>query len=299
MYYFLGLIGHPTAHSLSPYMHKAALQHFGLAGDYQLFDIAPNNSQSASDKPPVEDAVKRIIASALNKSDTLCGLNVTVPHKEIALQFADKLTAEAKLVNAINCLKISEETQGQIIGHNTDLEGFTKSVQEAFPGSPNQAACVLGTGGAAKAAVIGLTRLGYKQIAIVFRNRHKATTVRSYFSKLYPSVKFQMIDCQDLIPLKNCDLLVNATTIGLNNLPPPDWAASFFERLPVQTFFYDMVYHKDGHSTALMQLAHDKNLSTLDGKDMLINQAIASFSFWTNLTCPKEVMQDALVRALG
>lgn len=292
MHYFLGLIGHPTAHSLSPFMHKAALKHFGLEGDYQLFDIAPG-------PPSVEEAVKKIITQAQEKSQTICGLNVTVPHKEIALTLADKLTEQARLVSAVNCLKVSEETQGKIIGHNTDLEGFVKSLETAFPGSPNQSACVLGTGGAAKAAIIGLTQLGYREIAIVFRNRHRATTIRSYFTKLCPATKFQMIDCQDLIPLTNCDVLVNATTIGLNNDAPPDWANNFFARLSAKAFFYDMVYHKDGRSTVLMQLAREKDLKAIDGKEMLINQALASFSFWTNQSCPKAVMQEALLKALG
>lgn len=273
-------------------MHKAALKHFALAGDYQLFDIAPaTNSTQGS----VQDAIKAIIETAKKNPQTKIGLNVTVPHKEVALQFVGELTAEAKLVNAVNCLKVSDT--GEVIGHNTDLDGFIKSARELFGHAPNEFACVLGTGGAAKAAVIGLSKIGYKQIAIVFRNKHKATTLRSYFTKLFPQVKFQMIDCQDLIPLANCQLMVNATSIGLTKDNLPDWVEKFFASLPDNFFFYDMVYRKDGSPTRLMELAQKRNLKVCDGIDMLVNQAVRSFSFWTNYDCPKSIMHDALNQA--
>src|SRR5271154_4339233 len=158
MDFLLGLVGHPVSHSLSPPMHKAALAHFGLSGDYRLIDLPPERLREGIFSLPDQG---------------FAGFNVTVPYKRQVMDLLAQLTAESRQLKAVNTVRIS--SSGAMTGHNTDLGGFMVALSDSWPeGGARQRALVIGAGGAARAAVWGLIHLGWPTIAVVARNKQAA-----------------------------------------------------------------------------------------------------------------------------
>lgn len=274
-YYRLGLIGHPVAQSLSPVLHKAALDHFGLSGNYELMDIRPEN---------LKGRVRELIANGF------VGLNVTVPYKQELFSLADSLTEEARLTRAINCIKVLPS--GTVTAHNTDLGGFMQSLITLTAGKSNNGkAYVLGNGGAARAAVHGLLKLEYSDIVIVGRKKEKAEALIEQVGNSQ-NVSFRLID--NLKGEQKPSLIVNATDIGVNEKELPTWAKDFLSDAAPEALLFDMVYAKRPNLTPFMRQAKLLGMTGIDGLDMLIEQAILSFAFWTTMNCPQDIMRKAV-----
>lgn len=273
-YYRLGLIGHPVAQSLSPVLHKAALDHFGLSGNYELMDIRPEN---------LKVRVTELIANGF------VGLNVTVPYKQELFSLADNLTEEAQLTRAINCIKVLPS--GSVTAHNTDLGGFMQSLTTLTAGNSKGKAYVLGTGGAARAAVHGLLKLTYKDIVVVGRKKEKAEALIEQIDSSQ-NVSFRLID--SLKGEQKPALIVNATDIGVNEKELPTWAKDLLSQAAPEALLFDMVYAKRPNLTPFMKHAKLLGMTGIDGLDMLIEQAILSFAFWTTMNCPQDIMRKAV-----
>ncbi len=283
--YLLGLVGHPVSHSLSPPMHRAALEHVGVSGAYELIDLKPEVLESG-----VADLRSRGFA----------GFNVTIPHKQALLSLCDRLTPEAGKTRAVNTVKI--EDGALLVGHNTDLAGFAITLADALPGSlRRKAACVVGSGGAARAAVWSLISDGWPRIAIIARNQDRAAKlvdeVRTVAGQLDPSPELPRFELADTtatglstIP----DLLVNCTAIGLSGEPVPDWLIDVLRIVDPEGVIFDMVYSQNGQPTALVREASRLRYICLDGTDMLVNQAQLAFEFWTGRHVPAKIMRQAL-----
>lgn len=274
-YYRLGLIGHPVAHSLSPVLHKAALDHFGLSGTYDLIDIRPED---------LKVRVTELIANGF------IGLNVTVPYKQELFSLADSLTEEARLTRAINCVKVLPS--GTVAAHNTDLGGFMQSLTTLTAGrSDKGTAYVIGTGGASRAAAHGLIKLEYENIVIVGRNKEKADDLIQQLGKP-KNVFFK--DTASLISKAKPTLIVNTTDIGVNDKELPPWAKDLLQASAPEALLFDMVYAKAPAVTPFMRHAKVLGMTGIDGLDMLIEQAVLSFAFWTGMICPQDIMRTAL-----
>lgn len=274
-YYRLGLIGHPVAHSLSPALHKAALDHFNLSGNYELMDIKPED---------LKVRVTELIANGF------IGLNVTVPYKQELFSLADSLTEEAQLTRAINCIKVLPS--GTVVAHNTDLGGFMQSLTTLTAGRNSKGtAYVLGTGGASRAAIQGLLRLEYPKIVIVGRKKEKAEALVQQIGRP-KNVSINLVD-----NLKSNDkpyLIVNATDIGVNDKELPQWAKDLLSFAAPEALLFDMVYAKKPILTPFMRHAKVLGMVGIDGLEMLIEQAVLSFSFWTGMNCPQDIMRKAV-----
>ncbi len=274
-YFRLGLIGHPVAHSLSPVLHTAALEHFGLSGKYELIDIRPED---------LKVRVTELIANGF------VGLNVTVPYKQELFSLADSLTEEASLTQAINCMKVLPS--GTVVAHNTDLGGFMQSLITLNAGRPIKgAAYVLGTGGAARAAAHGLMRLGYDEIVIVGRNKEKAEALIKQLGKP-DNVSFRLVD--NCLNNEKPALIVNATDIGVIDKELPPWAKDLLALSAPESLLFDMVYAKRPNLTPFMRHAKVLGMTGIDGLEMLIEQAVLSFVFWTAMNCPQDIMRKAV-----
>ena len=129
----LGLLGWPVEHSLSPAMHNAAFEHIGLDCCYVTFPVKPGF---------LKDAVRSV--RALN----LAGVNVTMPHKENVIPLLDKVDADASFIGAVNTIVNSN---GKLIGYNTDGRGFMRSLSEAQISVNKKNVLILGAGGASRA----------------------------------------------------------------------------------------------------------------------------------------------------
>lgn len=284
-YFLLGLLGHPLSNSLSPALHTAALNFAGLKGEYRLMDIAPENF--GNEWPKI-----------LNTG--LAGFNITIPYKQDIFALVSKLSPEAQLVGAINTVKTED---GKLIGHNTDLLGFTQSYIDAFGDSlKNQTALVIGAGGSAKAVIIGLIQMGVNKILITGRDQEK---VNKFIDEMKNnlnltndsnnSIFLTYID-QNKIQTNSHEIatIINATPIGLTSQTIPDWFNKLTTNVSPQCTFFNLVYRKDGTKPALTQLANTKKLKTVDGLPMLIHQAKYAFAYWTKVNVPFEAMYKGL-----
>lgn len=281
MYYRLGLVGHPVSHSLSPPMHEAALAHYGLAGEYKLIDLSAQQLAR----------LRELSASGF------VGLNVTVPHKQAVLQYLTDLSDEARQLGAVNAISLADN--GRMIGHNTDMGGFVLALTESWQAPlAGRAACVLGAGGAARAAVWGLSSLGWPEVRIVARNKQAASTLTAellaHKPLFQPSIVYAAVDDRFDQP---ADLVVNCTPVGLADSVVPDWMADLIKHVRPDGLVFDMVYSKTGKETPIVRLAGSCGKRAVDGLPMLVNQAALAFSIWTGRPGPYDVMLSAARRS--
>jgi len=289
--HLFGLVGHPVKHSLSPPMHKAAIEHIGSSGDYELVDLDA-------------DALSSGIAEL--KARGFSGFNVTIPHKQTLLSVCDQLTPDARKTRAVNTVKI--ENASQLIGHNTDLGGFSTALAAVLPEALRlKSACVVGAGGAARAAVWALIAGGWPRISIVARNPERArkliddvqtvaAQLESASQELYLP-RFEHADTKATGLSNVPDLLVHCTSIGLGGEPMAEWLIDLLRIVNPEGVVFDMVYSRDGQPTPLVREANRLRLICCDGTDMLVHQAALAFEFWTGQAVPAQTMKQALEKA--
>jgi len=283
MYFLLGLVGHPVSHSLSPPMHKAALAHYGLAGDYRLIDLTAEN---------LDEGVLQLVR------ERFVGFNVTVPHKLKVIDLVGDLTGEARQLKAVNTVRIN--SSGVMTGHNTDLGGSMVALSEALPeGNCRRRALVVGAGGAARAAVWGLVHLGWQSIEVVARKPGAAQTLVDEVTSglaqqigTTPNISSSGMEGTEVA--RDFDLLVNCSPIGLENDVIPDWIGALVPRLAPHGLLFDMVYRRSKEATPLVRLAQSYEKGATDGVGMLVHQAALAFNYWTGKAGPVDVMAGCI-----
>lgn len=273
----LGLIGYPLGHSVSPSMQQAALDLCGFRATYRLWET------------PRDDLPEMV--SRLRRPDYL-GANVTVPHKEAVLPLVDRLSSEAQSIGAVNTIV---NTKGCLEGHNTDAPGFLSALREEAQFDPKDKRVVLlGAGGAARAVSFALAGYGVAEIAILNRTVSRAEELAEELRrKASPDVRILAASIDSLSTfsqLQTCDLLVNATSIGLVEGETPLPASL----IPRGALIYDLIYRP----TRLLSEARERGARTLDGLSMLVYQGALAFQLWTGRPAPVEVMREAAARAL-
>ena len=275
---FLGLIGNPISHSLSPIIQNAAIKYLGL----DLIYIAI----------PCKDKDLKLVLNSLKKINCK-GLNITIPYKEKVFDLCSDITPVANKLKAINTLKLNSDNEWS--GTNTDVDGFIYPLRSLNFTKKNS--IVLGSGGAARAVIQGLINLNFAKITIVSRNKQTANELSSDFGK---NIKISCLLNNDIkIPdlIEDADLIVNTTPVGMktqkiqeDTLP---FGKNFWESLSSKTTVYDLIYNPS--PTQLLKLSASKGCITIDGTQMLIAQGAKSLSFWTNgLEVPFYIMHDAL-----
>ncbi len=285
-YFLLGLIGHPLSHSLSPILHKTALQFAGLKGEYRLIDITPENLQSE-------------LAKALQIG--LKGFNITIPYKEDIFRLVSNHSTEAKLTSAVNTVKV--EKDGSLTGHNTDLMGFKQSFADSFATEmKDKTALVIGAGGAAKAVIVGLMQMKVAKIIIGIRNTEKVNSsiakIKSNFLQgeennyQLPQILAVNINDFDTIDTnkERVTAVINASPIGLHEGTAPIWLNELMDKLPANCVCFDLVYRKDRSEPTFTKIARAKNMPAVDGLSMLVHQARLSFKYWTDVDIPTSVL---------
>jgi shikimate dehydrogenase len=244
------VIGHPVAHSRSPAIHKYWLAEHGIAGDYVRENVAPEN----------------IVAFLGRFADSgYVGGNVTVPHKEAAFAAAEA-DAVSRELGAVNTLWLEDR---QLLGTNTDVHGFLANLDEGQPGWSKRvrSAVVLGAGGAARAIVYGLLERGV-EIVLVNRTSAHAQALAAHFGAGVRPVRFGELDHA----LADADLLVNATSLGMQGAPPLDIRIG---ALKPGAIVHDIVYAP--LETGLLKAARARGHPVVDGLGMLLHQAAPAF----------------------
>lgn len=282
--YYLGLIGYPLGHSLSPQLHHAALAAAGLQGNYRLFAIPPT--------PEGQVEIGRLVEQL--RQGKLQGLNVTIPHKQNVLPFLDRQSLVAQAVGAVNTLYTTSEGSGvrSVVGDNTDVPGFLWDLHR-LAGAGTGQALVLGAGGSARAVVYALAQSGW-QVQVVARRPEQASALVSEIgvaSGLEDRLRAGAMEIRALAQYcGNCDLLVNTTPLGMvPNTAGCPWPEDL--PLPGRAAVYDLVYNP--LETGLIKRAWRAGLVAASGAGMLVAQAALAFKKWTGLEPPFEVMERA------
>jgi len=259
------VIGDPIGHSKSPIIHGFWLRALGLDGEYRAIHVTP-------------EGLGDYFAARKADPDWL-GCNITIPHKETALAFVEDRGGVQGSIGAIN---LAFRSDGALIGTNTDAAGFYAPIAELdLTGQP---VAIVGAGGAARAILFALSRVGVGPVTLLNRNPLKGAALLASFGLKGEALKLDA-------PLPPAALLVNATSLGMAGQPPLDLDLS---PLPEDAVVYDIVYAP--LETGLLKAARARDLDTVDGLEMLIGQAALAFELLFGAAPPRD--RDDELRAL-
>jgi shikimate dehydrogenase len=266
-----GIIGKPVRHSLSPVFQNAAFEYAGLNWVYLAFEVASERLQ---------DAISGLAACNCR------GLNVTMPYKQAVLPFLDELDETAAHAGAVNTIEFKN---GKLIGHNTDGTGFIKSLErDAGFTAAGKKALIIGAGGAARSIAMALGREGAASIKVLNRNKSKAEKLIGLIGAYFPACEIKIGGLEEA-DIAGYDLIVNATSVGMENNPGLPLAA---EGITPDQIVYDIIYWP--LETEFLRAADEKGACTINGLRMLLFQGAESFSIWTGKPAPVDLMAAAL-----
>jgi shikimate dehydrogenase len=269
------IIGDPVQHSLSPIMQNSAFLALGIKSSYFLFRV------------PFSD-LKESIESL--KAIGIAGFNVTIPHKISILKFLDKLDKTAIKTHAVNTVKNDE---GKLTGYNTDLYGFIKPLYERKVNFQGLKVLIIGAGGAAYAIMTALSNeKGISEVIVV--NRSLPNTLKLVKHGLNLGLNCHGENFNNLSTFTlHADLIINATSIGLNDENSPIEQDYIKPDCIVYDIIYKPVY------TDLLRKAKKANATIIFGYEMLIAQGAQAFEIWTGLEAPVNAMKKALFGIFG
>ncbi|MBP3243603.1 MAG: shikimate dehydrogenase [Bacteroidaceae bacterium] len=243
-----GLIGNPLGHSFSKGYFNEKFSNENIDAEYVNFEI------------PTIDDLPAVIAENKN----LCGLNVTIPYKEKVISYLDEVTTDARAIGAVNVIRIERSAKGEprLIGYNSDIVGFTQSIEPMLE-NHHKKALILGTGGASKAIFHGLKKLGIE--AIFVSRRNMAGTVQ--YKDITPEV------------IQEYNVIVNCTPCGM--YPHTDECPDLpYEAITEKNLLYDLIYNPD--QTLFMRKGAERGAKVKNGLEMLLLQAFDSWRFWNS-----------------
>jgi len=280
---YIGLIGYPLKHSISPYFQQAAL-------DYYRFDIRYEAWETSQ-------AQLQDIVNNLRKPQNV-GANVTVPYKEAVLPLLDEIDDLASSIGAVNTIVKKGD---RLLGFNTDAYGFIEALDKEGHFAPEgKQVVILGAGGVARA--VGFVLLQRKVASLTItdgifeRASALAENLMKYIKGASSSLKnlksdasaFQWQNLSSARTFDNCDLIVHCTTIGMKDSPQEGQSPLSLEVIPKNVLVYDVVYNP--WLTPLLKLAQKAGADILGGLPMLVYQGAASFKLWTGREAPVDIM---------
>lgn len=269
-----GVVGNPITHSLSPLIHTSWADRGGINGYYIPVE-APNSYEEFA---AVMDSLQTI---------GFAGVNVTLPHKENAFRYAQEHSINAQKAQAANMLTFKSEG---VQADNSDVIGFAAALKAQLQATeipPH--ALVLGAGGAARGVILALKQVGCTQISISNHTYTKAENLAKEFS-LSNIVDWETKEKD----LKNIDVIVNTTSLGMSGQPPLELDISGLKQAAIVS---DIVYNP--LQTPLLRAASKANLRNVDGLSMLMHQAAPGFRQWFKGEAPvDEKLRKILVTEL-
>lgn len=269
------IIGDPIQHSLSPGMQNAAFAAIGLNCTYIAFRVQANE-------------LKESLESL--RSINISGFNVTVPHKVEVMRYLDELDVSAKKAAAVNTVN---NIEGIFRGYNTDIDGFIEPLRCRQVDFKNMQVLLLGAGGVARAVIAALAQnSGIARVVIANRDMQRASELAKMGLGLGLNCEtLPFAQVQDVS--RKCDMIVNATTVGLNNEPSP----IDHEHIKKGSIVYDIVYRPI--FTDLIENAKYAQATVVYGYEMLIEQGAKAFEIWTGLPAPRDAMKKNLLGVFG
>jgi len=262
------VIGSPVRHSLSPALHNAGFAALGVDWRYVAFEVAPG------------EAVRALDAM---RSLGIGGLSVTMPHKEAIADAVDDLDPAAAALQSVNTVVAVGD--GRLRGHSTDGAGFVASLREAAVDPAGLRVGVIGAGAAARSVIDALARAEAASVVVVNRSAERAAQAAALAGDRGATAAADQ--------LGECDLVVNATSVGMGADELPLDPSLLREGQVVA----DLVYHP--LDTALLRAARAIGARTVDGLGMLVHQAALQQELWLGVRPDPDVMRAAAVRELA
>ena len=244
------VIGNPINHSLSPKLHNYWLKQNNINAVYDKIKLEENE---------IENFILKI------KNQEIDGCNVTVPFKKTVIPFLDKLSLEAEQTQSVNTISFHN---GNLVGHNTDIGGFEKALNKLDYKVKDKKILILGAGGVVPSIIFALKKMEVSKITVSNRTYKKAENLKSQFNK---------IDIVNWGIIPEFDIIINATSLGLNN-----------ENINLNTssigdgkLFYDVIYNPS--ETNFLKNGKKLGNQTENGKFMFVYQAFEAFKLWHDI----------------
>ena len=245
------VIGNPIAHSLSPKLHNNWLNQNNIDAKYEKIKL---------DVDEIESLINNI------KQKKIAGCNVTVPFKKTVIPYLDRLSLAAEQTQSVNTMTFDGNS---LIGHNTDICGFTKAIENINFNIKDKNILILGAGGVVPSIILALNKMNVSEIIICNRTREKAERLKVLFKNL------KVIEWGRL---PDFDVIINATSIGLNDeIINLDFSKSGKDKL-----FYDVIYNPA--ETNFLKTGKKLGNKTENGKTMFIYQASEAFKLWHGIS---------------
>jgi len=275
---FIGVIGYPLKHSVSPDFQQAALDYCKLDIRYEAWEVKADDLPSAINR--------------LRQPQNL-GANITVPYKEAVIRLLDRIDDFARLVGAVNTVV---NRDGRLAGFNTDAVGFLKALREDASFEPeNKEVLILGAGGAARAVSFSLLQEKVNTLIIASRSLAKAESLAGALTKQAANSKMKTEIAAVALPSANltkvvvhCQLIVNCTTVGMKHSSGEGKSPLASRLIHKDALVYDLVYNPS--RTPLLKMAKAAGAKTIGGLPMLVYQGAASFKLWTGREAPLDIM---------
>ena len=214
------------------------------------------------------------------------GFNCSIPNKQAILSYIDEVGTSAKVIGAVNCVIIRE---GKLTGENTDGKGFVEALKQQIDPEGKKLA-LLGAGGAARAIAVESALAGVSEITIINRDKAKGEDLAELINANTDATATYAEWSSGLKVDKNFDILVNATSVGLDDAEAmPDIDT---DSLSEELFVADVIPNPP--QTALLRAASDKGCRTLNGLNMLVNQGALNLAYWFDTTADKAPMRKVL-----
>ncbi len=286
---YCAVLGHPIHHSASPAFQNAGMDALALNWRYLAFDVHPEELANAIDGA---------------KAMKFIGLNLTVPHKVLALDMMDTVDASARSWGAVNTVRFESQSEdgrwhpisemepsaiSNVRGHgfNTDADAITESLRRDLDVDiRNARILLLGSGGAGRVAALKLAADGVHRLHLINRTMSKAEEVAKEIGGLFPSANVGLG-----YPNEPVEVIINATSLGMN---PDDSLPLDTHRFPITDTrkVFDMIYRPA--ETPLLKEAKGAGCATANGVGMLLHQGVSALRIWSGLTPPVETMRQAL-----
>ena len=241
------VIGNPIDHSLSPKLHN----HW----------FKENNIDAVYDKKKIDENDLENMITRLKKKE-INGINVTVPFKKKVIQYLDKLSPEAEQTQSVNTIILKNDN---LVGYNTDIGGFIKAIKNLNLNIKGKKIFILGAGGVVPSIIFALNKMNVSKIVISNRTKKKAEDLKSKFNNL------EILDWGDI---NDFDVIINATSLGLNK----ESINLDFSKFANDKLFYDVIYNPA--ETNFLKEGKRLGNRTENGKLMFIYQAFEAFKLW-------------------
>ena len=315
-----GLIGYPVKHSLSPAMHNAAFEHLDIKAEYRLFEVKPDELEEFLIEKILKDtSIKDVYGNSISTKD-IYGFNITIPHKVKAREILERKFPFDKNVEyihpdlfyvqisgAINTVKRDGD---ELRYWNTDAKGFLDSLEKDLGFvTKNKKVLLIGCGGTGRAIIASLSwvQTYINTIYIYDINNTTLDSTKRYLAhaserfKHFSRDNLKFISSDTEIPsiIEDCDLLINATPVGMKEGDSSLIDKEVLRICKGNLSVYDVVYNRE---TQLVKDAKELGIPAVGGLGMLLYQGMLSFEIWTGKTAPKDVMEKALsdgIRALN